>query len=172
MFHSQNDRIHVTSRRRLRAQDYSEPGYYFLTICIRDWSHRLGSVVNGEFQPTGAGEMVAKVWKQAPLRFPGAQLDVHCAMPNHFHRIVGIGTGHSDEPPFPTVIAIMDWFKSVTTVEYIRGVKQAGWPAFVKHLWLEGHYDRVMRNEEELLRVREYVVNNPITWQKDNFYLR
>lgn len=170
MFQSQNDRVHVTSRRRLLNKDYSEPGLYFVTICIKDWSHRLGRVSDGDFSPSPAGTMVDALWCQARNRFPGLHLDAYCVMPNHFHGIVGIGMHEDDPPPFPSVISVMDWFKSATTVEYIRGVKQHGWPPYQKHLWLEGYHDRVIRGDEELQRIRDYIASNPANWRKDGFF--
>jgi putative transposase len=170
MFKSQNERIGVTSRRRLRGHDYSEPGLYFVTICIRDKSHRLGSITNDVFEPLPFGRCVAETWEQIPERFLGAALDEYCVMPNHFHGIVGIGIGDSDSPPYPSVPKIMDWFKSVTTVEYIRGVGSHGWPRYQKHLWLEGYHDHIIRNDRDLERIRSYIESNAVNWQKDGFY--
>jgi REP element-mobilizing transposase RayT len=92
-------------------------------------------------------------------------------MPNHFHGIVGIGTEDDDQPPYPSVISVMGWFKSTTTVEYIRGVKEYGWPRYMKHLWLEGYHDRVIRSDRELERIRAYIETNAPNWQKDGFYV-
>ena len=172
MFRSQNARVSVTSRRRLRDKDYSEPGYYFLTICINDRSHRLGRIVADQFHPSPAGAMVESLWRRAPERAPALHLDAYCVMPNHFHGIIGLGTGDHDEPPYPSVISIMNWFKSATTVEYIRGLKEHGWPRFEKHLWLEGYHDHIVRDDRDLERIRDYIESNAANWQKDGFYAR
>jgi len=51
-------------------------------------------------------------------------------------------------------------FKSITTNEYIRGVKQYDWPPFPGRLW-QRNYEHIIRNDIELNRIREYIVNNP-----------
>jgi len=62
---------------------------------------------------------------------------------------------------------IVQAFKSVTTHEYINGVKQHGWPPFPGKLWQRNYYEHVIRNENELNRIREYIINNPKKWEFD-----
>jgi len=66
--------------------------------------------------------------------------------------------------PLPDIIG---WLKTITTNEYIRGVKERGWPRFDGHLWQRDYYERVIRSEDELLKVRQYVNNNPAKWEDD-----
>ena len=160
----------VTSRIRLRGYDYSTPGLYFLTLCIKDRSHRLGTISQGDFHSNDAGKMLERLWITMPYRFPGANIDAWCLMPNHFHAIVGIGVEDGVQPPFPSISSIMDWFKSATTVEYIRGVRDLGWPRFHKHLWLDGYHDHIIRTEADLDRIRDYIEANAATWKHDSFY--
>ena len=58
-------------------------------------------------------------------------------------------------------------YKSVTTVEYVRGVKAYGWRRFAGRLWQRNYYEHVVRSEGELARAREYIVNNPLRWALD-----
>ena len=58
-------------------------------------------------------------------------------------------------------------YKSVTTVEYVRGVKAYGWRRFAGRLWQRNYYEHVIRDEGELDRAREYIVNNPLKWALD-----
>ena len=58
-------------------------------------------------------------------------------------------------------------FKSITTVLYTRGVKQSGWPPFVGRLWQRNYYEHIIRDERELERIREYILNNPANWATD-----
>jgi putative transposase len=64
----------------------------------------------------------------------------------------------------------MDWFKSATTVEYIHGIKQHGWPRFTRRLRLDGYYDHVIRDDRDLSRIRSYIESNAANWQKDGYY--
>jgi len=55
----------------------------------------------------------------------------------------------------------------MTTNEYIRGVKQNGWPRFNGKLWQRNYYEHIVRNENELNRIRQYIMDNPLKWALD-----
>ena len=55
----------------------------------------------------------------------------------------------------------------MTTNEYSRGVKLLGWPRFDGHLWQRNYYERVIRSEVELLKVRQFAIDNPAKWEDD-----
>ncbi|NVO14050.1 MAG: hypothetical protein HXX10_08440 [Rhodoplanes sp.] len=59
-------------------------------------------------------------------------------------------------------------FKSATTVEYIRGVKERGWVAFRGRLWQRNYYEHVVRDEPALDRIRHYIEDNPARWDVDD----
>ena len=69
-----------------------------------------------------------------------------------------------------TIGDAMNWFKTMTTNEYIRGVKTLGWPPFNKKLWQRNYYEHIIRNQQSYLRISEYIRNNPANWQDDKFY--
>jgi putative transposase len=64
----------------------------------------------------------------------------------------------------------MDWFKTMTTNAYMRGVKQHGWTPFDGRLWQRTYYDHVIRNDAELDGIRDYIVTNPArsAWDREN----
>jgi putative transposase len=66
-----------------------------------------------------------------------------------------------------TVGRIVQAFKSITTNEYINGVKQNSWPPFPGKLWQRNYYDHIIRNEDALHRIREYIATNPMKWEFD-----
>ncbi len=77
---------------------------------------------------------------------------------------------HKDRPygtVHNSVGRIVQAFKSFTTVEYIRGVNEKGWPPFPGRLWQRNYYERVVRDEGELAAIREYIRGNPVNWAKD-----
>ena len=55
----------------------------------------------------------------------------------------------------------------MTTVEYVRGVKDYQWPSFPGRLWQRNYYERVIRDEGELGAIREYIRNNSLKWEQD-----
>ena len=65
---------------------------------------------------------------------------------------------------------ILQAFKSMTTVEYIRGVQQSNWRPFPGRLWQRNYYERIIRNEAELDAARKYITENPTKWEEDNEY--
>jgi REP element-mobilizing transposase RayT len=67
--------------------------------------------------------------------------------------------------PLPTVI---QWLKTMTTNEYIRGVKTLGWPPFPGKLWQRNYYEHIIRNDEALTRIWQYITNNPLRWALDD----
>jgi len=58
-------------------------------------------------------------------------------------------------------------FKSLTTAKYHRGVLQDTWPAFPGRLWQRNYYEHVIRDDEELSDVRQYIIDNPAHWEED-----
>jgi REP element-mobilizing transposase RayT len=56
---------------------------------------------------------------------------------------------------------IVQWFKIMTTTEYIRQVKQSGWPPFERRVWQRGYYDHIVRDDRSLARIRRYIAANP-----------
>lgn len=62
---------------------------------------------------------------------------------------------------------VVQWYKTMTTNEYIRGVKQNKWEPFYGKLWQRNYYEHIIRNEYELHNIREYIYNNPKNWGID-----
>jgi putative transposase len=113
-----------------------------------------------------------------PNRFPAIELDAFVVMPNHVHAIVnlacdldvGAGLVPAQRPTTrvaPTVGDIVGAYKSLTTVAYTHGVKRLGWPAFRERLWQRNYYEHVIRNEESLNQIRQYIADNPPQWEFD-----
>lgn len=70
----------------------------------------------------------------------------------------------------PSLGRVVQWFKTMTTNEYIRGVKTKQWSPFNKRLWLRNYYERVIRNERALKQIRNYIIENPANWNNDNLH--
>ena len=139
---------------RKQDYDYSQPGYYAVTICTQNRSCLFGVIDNGNMLLNDAGRMIHETWYQFPDHYPGIELDVMQIMPNHLHGIivVRVGEGPCALPtaprgrplpgiengqargPVPTgcisLSDVMERFKSLSTTRYIAGVKTAGWLSF------------------------------------------
>ena len=65
----------------------------------------------------------------------------------------------------------MDWFKTMTTNEYIRGVKTSGWQPFNGKLWQRNYWEHIIRDEQSYHRISDYIINNPAKWSDDKFFV-
>ena len=85
-------------------------------------------------------------------------------------------SGRAGTRPAPTnnnaLCDIIRVFKSLTTSEYIKNVKVGKFPAFKKSVWQRNYWEHIVRDGDDLNRVREYIVNNPINWEIDELYSR
>jgi len=68
-----------------------------------------------------------------------------------------------------TIGDVMDWFKTMTTNEYIREVKNDGWKRFDEKLWQRNYYDHIIRDWQEDVRISAYIIDNPAKWDDDKF---
>jgi REP element-mobilizing transposase RayT len=139
-----------------------------------------------------AGKMITKWYNALETKFPDIKCHEMIVMPNHFHFIIEIVgadprvcpcvyprvcpdndanngniNGEHVGSPLPRVI---QWFKTMTTNEYIRGVKTFGWTPFNGKLWQRNYYERIIRNEQSYQTISKYIINNPAKWADDKFY--
>lgn len=66
--------------------------------------------------------------------------------------------------------AVLQWFKTMTTNEYIRGVKNLGWERFNRKLWQRNYWDNIIRNDDSHDKISNYIINNPKKWESDKFH--
>jgi len=174
---------------RLPEYDYALAGGYFITIATLKHLPFFGKVVDGEMRKNKAGWMIQKEWLCLQNNFSRVELYQFIVMPNHFHGILFITESNVGEglvpshqslhgrntPPerastrdAPTLSEIVGVFKSKTTNKYIQGVKEHNWPAYHDRLWQRPFYDRVIRNENELDKLREYIHHNVSKWMESH----
>ncbi|WPD22285.1 MAG: transposase [Candidatus Electrothrix scaldis] len=152
--------------------------------------------ISPEIRLTDAGRMVQTIWDEIPDHYPGVDIDAFVAMPNHIHGIVVLtnpvvgadrvrpdcrvrsyippsrqnhqGQARGPAPTEPLSLPdVVQRYKSLTTNRYIDGVKQHGWQPFPGKLWQPNYWEHIIRNENELHRIREYIRTNPARWQED-----
>lgn len=114
-----------------------------------------------------SGKMIETEWLKLTERFPNIELHEFVVMPNHFHGILQIVDVSAAGK---TIGDMMDAFKSITTVEYIHGVKQSGWEPFNRKLWQRNYHEHIIRDEQSYQRISDYIINNPANWKDDKFY--
>lgn len=168
--------LKVLNRRsiRLTEYDYSQNNAYFVTICAANRSPILGKIINGTMWPSEAGEIVTEEWLKTEKLRTYVILDQFIVMPNHFHGILLIegqewGTARRAptvqefrRPVAESLPTIIGAFKSAVTrrINARRGTPGAP-------VWQRNFYEHVIRDEPSLNRIREYIVNNSLTWELD-----
>ena len=146
---------------RLKNYDYSRNGAYFVTICVQNRVNIFGDIIDDQMQLNAAGEMVQSVWDETPAHYAGIEIDAFQIMPNHIHGVLCFSEATL------SLADIAHRFKTLTTKKYIDGVKQNNWSPFNGKLWQRSYYEHIIRSEKSLSEIREYIVNNPLTWNKD-----
>jgi putative transposase len=153
---------------RLRDYDYSQGGYYFITMCTQNRQEWLGRIDNEEMILNEYGTIAAIYWKEIPKHYPNVTLDEWAIMPNHIHGIIVLspfaGTEHCSVPAITKTVSLSQIIKSFkdATIKRIRSEF-----ADIRFAWQRSFYDHVIRNETSLKRIREYIINNPKQWGKD-----
>ncbi|MBI3247011.1 MAG: transposase [Deltaproteobacteria bacterium] len=175
---------------RLKGYDYAQAGAYFVTICAYQRTCLFGHVENGTVMLSQYGHLAEQCWKVLSRDFPRVELDVFVVMPNHLHGIIILTGRHTagrgeafarrrQERPQSTLVnasplrsargtqpgslaAIVQNFKSVSTRKINRIRATPAMP-----VWQGNYYEHIIRDEDELSRIREYIVNNPLQWAVD-----
>jgi len=159
---------------RLAGWDYSSVGWYYVTLCTKNRVCILGDIVDGTIRLSAIGEIVAHEWQKTEGIRPHVSLDEWVIMPNHLHAIIAIkdtektvetprwGVSKADQVTLKSdsIGSIMGQFKSNCT----KRIRAAGFRDFA---WQPRFYDHIIRNEESLSEMREYIAGNPMKWELD-----
>jgi REP element-mobilizing transposase RayT len=156
---SYNPEIHHRRSIRLKGYNYTNSGIYFVTICCYQRQHLFGSVNNGEMETNVIGQIVSNLWQKIPHHFLNVELDEFILMPDHLHGI--IITSESTEKS--SLANIVQNFKSVSSRKINRINKNYG-----MSIWQRNYYEKIVRTEQELENLRDYIQNNPANWTGDD----
>jgi len=147
------------------------PGAYFVTLVSKDRQPIFGQVIGEEIMLSPIGQIVSQEWRRTPDMRPNVSLEEFIVMPDHFHAILFIHEqssatsksldgnslgAHRSAPQQGlrrqpnSLSSIMAGFKS-------KASQRAG-----RTLWQRNYYDRIIRDEAELNRIREYILYNPL----------
>ena len=154
---------------RLPGYDYSRNGAYFVTICTQNRACLFGTIVDGEMRLNQFGEIVADTWNWLRDQYNYVVLDQWVIMPNHLHGIIVINNVcRGGSQTAPTVGApkplgrLIGAFKTVST----KHINQLRNTPGVK-IWQRNYWEHIIHNDDELNRIRQYIVDNPMKWETD-----
>jgi REP element-mobilizing transposase RayT len=173
---------------RLPYWDYSNPGYYFVTTCIKYKECVLGNIVNDKMILNENGYIVKQCWRDLPKHYGNCKLDSLIIMPNHVHGIIQICYSNVEAGLKPINIYfnsnVEAGLKPASTgkrhplSEIIRGFKTFSSRKInlnnsnIDFKWQKSYYDHIVRDEDDLNRIRNYIQNNPFKWGLDRNNLK
>ena len=142
---------------RLKEYDYSQNGYYFITLCVQNRKHIFETEnVGNDLCVVPQNRIIHNRLKDTENKF-GIRIDKYVIMPDHIHMILNIEYQKTDH----SVPDIMRWFKTMTTNDYIKGVNSKGFQPFDKKLWQKSYYEHIIRNVADYQEVWQYIDGNP-----------
>jgi putative transposase len=154
---------------RKRGYDYSNPGGYFVTICTKFRDDIFDKVIEHKMVYTEYGDIANNVWQEIPKHYPYINLDEYIIMPDHIHGILWIndminghintaGKGHALS--LRGLSTVIGSYKSAVS----KKIHELG---IFDFKWQTSFHDRIIRSDDELIKIRNYIVNNPKNCLKD-----
>lgn len=169
---------------RLNSYDYTQAGSYYITICTYNRESLFGKILDGHMMLNNLGEVVYDKWLSTESIRHNVTLDSFQIMPNHLHGIVTINNPNGKESSpgrgdpagrsyeinerrlKPNSLgAIIGQFKSVSAKRINILRRNSSMP-----VWQRNYYEHVIRNEDDLNIVRQYIQNNPLQWDTDDYH--
>ena len=172
---------------RLYNFDYSQDGYYYITIVTKDREHFFGEIFNQKMNYSTIGEYVKenilKFYVDEAVGNPYQNnlyfinnnptligITEWSVLPNHIHLIIEII--NKQEKEYETITGLSPLSKgSVSSfANHFKGnVKK--WCTennFSDFKWQSRFHDRVIRDMAEYDRIAWYIQNNVLNWDKDD----
>jgi len=162
---------------RLQDWDYSAPGYYYVTICTKDRFCCFGEIKDGEVRLSKIGKIVFEEWLMTPKLRSNVFLDDFIIMPNHIHGIIVIKNNNGDVETQSSA-SLRERNKNTFGPQIrnlgsiIRGFKAASKNRINTKFndnfhWQPRFYEHIIRDQDDLARIKEYIAHNPINWEND-----
>jgi REP element-mobilizing transposase RayT len=177
---------------RLKGYDYSSPGYYFITICVKNGRKMFGNVVDGQLELTECGTIAERNLINIPHHVKDVIVDKYVVMPNHVHIIVVVGTRYiasdtryiaSDKrTPYmaslqdngdvgtPYMVSVQAKSKQTLSKAMQQYKASVSRDTAISGLWQPRFYDEIIRNEEAYRNIWRYIDENPMRWNEDMYY--
>lgn len=149
---------------RCTPWDYASTGAYFVTINTKGRLPWFGEVRDGVMDLSAMGRIAQECWGMIPTHHPNVTLDTFVVMPDHMHGIVMIEPiSHRHEPnrfgPLRrgSLATIIHGYKAACT----KRIHEMGHASFG---WQPRYHDHIIRDDDDLQRIRRYIVDNPRRW--------
>ena len=147
------DNLPIRKKLRLKCYDYSNPGSYFITICIQNRIEILGKIHDNQIKLSKEGIIVQTNIENIEKVFKDIKIDEYIIMPNHIHMIISNGYKNTIN-----LSKLIQQYKGMVT-------KQIGYS-----IWQKSYYEHIIRNDQEYYKIKEYIQNNIINWKQDKYF--
>ena len=152
---------------RLKDYDYSQNGYYFVTICSHNKQHIFSNIVGQGLAPaenklTEYGNIAKQELLDLENRYK-IKIDKYVIMPNHIHAIIVIEGAAAGASPCPTLSDIICTFKSMVT-------RRCHNLSSKQKIWQTSFHDHIIRDKKDYLKIWNYIDTNPQKCGEDCFY--
>lgn len=165
--------------------DYSNSGFYFITLVLQNRNCLLGDIVNDEMILSDFGVIVKAEWEQSFEIRSELFLDEYVIMPNHIHAVVALKkTDDIDVEETHGRVSLQRKPKSISS--FIAGYKsrvntiinnyiddnELSIPKYNRsnRFFQPNYYDHIIKNAQSLENIRNYIVNNPVNWKNDELF--
>ena len=157
---------------RLPTWDYRQAAAYFVTLVTDGRQPLFGHLVDGRVVLSEFGHIATVQMNWLPEQNPQVRLDVWVIVPNHIHAIFWLTNNVAAEEsalangrprlPAGSLGAVVGGYKSAVArrINDRRGARGAA-------VWQRNYYEHIVRTEDELRRIREYIESNPARWAED-----
>lgn len=149
---------------RLKDYDYSQNGYYFITICTQGHKKLLSSIQPSADPLAPANNILTRIGKITETYIAGIEkayqnicVDKYVIMPNHVHMILILDSYKSTDPT-PSIQTVIHGLKYLIT-------KEIGFP-----IWQDSFYEHIIRNDNAYQEIWTYIDDNPRRWLEDRYY--
>ena len=167
---------------RLKGFEYSRVNAYLVRPVIHGRNQYFGEIIHGvmvlnEFGTIAQNQMM---WLQDQYCY--TKIPIWAIMPNHVHAIIeivgddyfggsdsGCCRGRSRPAPaasgmiIKSLSSLMGAYKTTSS----KLIHLAGLTEFA---WQRSFHDHIIRNSYEYRNIYNYIVNNPINWDDDDFH--
>ena len=159
---------------RLKNYDYSNSGWYYITICTKDPKKYFGRIENGKMVLNRIGNIVDEFWNKIETLHQNIDLDYYVIMPNHIHGIIIINDVLKGQPQLkyknvgnakfaiPTDRTKMELSKLIQQFKRAVSLRVKTINPNSIFKWQHSFYDRIIRNQNELFNIRKYIQQNPL----------
>jgi putative transposase len=160
-----NDKLKFRKHLRLRGYDYSSNGFYFITICCKQFKPLFGQVIDDGMVLNQFGHVADEQWLALPERYKQVCCHSHQIMPNHMHGILEIYNSSTSNQQIGQIIGS---YKSLT----YKHCREQSHESDLGKIWQPNYYEHVIRNQAAFEKISQYIETNPEQWDKDSYYIK